>query len=188
MALPWMALPLAGMCNRCHVAAPLRAQTRTDLTSTFAEHALGTVCAGESERLEIYQRGIDAIRAFFTGDATIHQLHDAYVEASRLEPIGRQGVPVKHHEFWSVQYLLFRCCCQREFEAVKLSWRTKYQPDANAVAQAACHAIAHKLRGEDSTADTPEQRQARRARTRLASESEARWQVQRILEYAQMRE
>ena len=170
---------------RGQVAAALHCLEESDdkrLACDFAEHALSFVCAGDSLRVEIYQRGIDTIRAFFAGHATIQQVDEAYVEAMRLEPIGSQGIPVVLHDFWSVQYLLFRCCCQREFEAAKLVVRYKYQPGAISVAQAACWAVARRAGGPDWDSLDPLLQQAARARGRRASDDEARWQLQRVLD------
>ncbi len=50
------------MCNRCHVAAPLRAQTRTDLTSTVFQEFASEVASGESAETATLEFAIGSIR------------------------------------------------------------------------------------------------------------------------------
>jgi hypothetical protein len=173
---------------RGQVAAALRCLPKDDqkrLACDFAEHAMVSVCGREAPELPVYLGGIEVVRSFLEGGSTIRQVDDARAAGFQLGNSTNGGTPSTHASFWDVQYLLIRCCCQRELEAARLVIKYKYQPDAMAVAQAACQVVARHAGGPEWGADDPSRRDAARKRGRRAADEEAKWQIASILEFVE---
>lgn len=157
------------------------------LACSFVEHSLQQLHESNSPKLELALQGIEAIRSFLDGAATVHDVVSAtkmLIESDITKYDTSDGgcgynVGITGRILRSLQ----ECCCKRELKAARLVLPgSRLKTDAAAIAQDMCYCIAHHVGGGDWDSDDKELRKAARQRGKEAMDNEAIWQLDQILE------
>jgi hypothetical protein len=162
------------------------------LACYFVRHALSVLLRDDAEQLQACSDAIETILRFERGEADIREVERVNLRAITLRTMDVTQIPVGHGQHSSligstagiIQQLLFSCCCQRELEAAHLRYPNRYQPDAFVVAEEACTAVGRSSGQANAGPSQANTEEAAKARSRVALEAEAAWQLDRLLEVA----